>query len=285
MIEPVDREEALSWVLEKLSAARKAPALPKFTVPPAVKKKELTEKKAKEYDLWMKWKKGGQKPVDLDPLLKSLAPLIQSSMNTFRRAEVPTAATEMEHKKELVKALREYNPQKGTALQSYIVGRMQKVSRYVNQNKNFVYSPENVTSKIGAYNSFKAQKTEQLGFEPDDQMLHDLAVKEKHPKLGVISLKEIKRLNRDQRKGLIQQGHEDDIIHLNKLDPRELEVIDLIKFQLTDEERKVHELTFGLNGNKAMKPGEIAKKLKMDNSKVAKLRTSVFAKMKPYLND
>jgi DNA-directed RNA polymerase specialized sigma subunit len=285
MVEGVDREEALSWVLCKLSAARKAPAIPKVVLAPAVKKKELTEKKAKEYELWLAWKKGGQQPAHLDPLLKSLAPLIQTSMNTFRRAEVPTSTTEMEHKKELVKALREYDPNKGTALQTFIVGRMQKVSRYVNQNKTFVYSPENVTSKIGAYNAFKAQKTEQLGYEPDDQKLHDLAVQDKHPKLGIISLKEIKRLNRDQRKGLIQQGHEDDIIHLNKLDPRELEVIDLIKFQLTDEERKVHELTFGLNGNKAMKPGEIAKKLKMDNSKVSKLRTSAFSKMKPYLNE
>jgi DNA-binding CsgD family transcriptional regulator len=64
---------------------------------------------------------------------------------------------------------------------------------------------------------------------------------------------------------------------------REDEVVHLIYHQLTPQERSVHEYTFGLNGKPRLEPGAIAKKLKMDNSKVSKLRTSIFKKMEPHL--
>ena len=57
----------------------------------------------------------------------------------------------------------------------------------------------------------------------------------------------------------------------------------MIHYQLTPQKRLVHEYTFGLFGKPVLKPGQIAKKLKMDGSKVAKLRTSIFNKMKPHL--
>jgi hypothetical protein len=61
------------------------------------------------------------------------------------------------------------------------------------------------------------------------------------------------------------------------------EVIHLVVPQLSKPELAVHEFTFGLNGKPKLPPGQIAKKLKMDNSKVAKLRTSIWKKMEPHL--
>lgn len=287
MLQVENRGQALEWVLSKLSAARKAPArtfsAPKPVISAEQKKQELKAKQPKEMEMWEAYRDSGWHPQKLDPLLKSFAPLLNSRITLYKnRVEVPVSAIEHEHKKWFVDALKSYDPKKA-ALNTHITTRLKKAGRWIEANKNFAYIPENVSSKIGVFNAFKSELTEKLGHEPDDQTMHDYALVSGHPKLSTFTLKDIKRLNREQRKGLIQTGHEQDLIRPEELNARELEVAHLITYQLTPQERLVHEYTLGLNGKAKLHPGEIAKKLKMDNSKVAKLRTSIFNKMKPYL--
>lgn len=282
-----DTAQALDWVLDKLSAAKKIQAVgPSSAKTVDEKKKELAAKKPKEFELWQSWKKGGQKPKDLDPLLKSFSNLINSRVSLYKnRVEIPVSTIEHVHKKEFVNALRTYDPTKGAALGTHVMNRLQKAGRYIEQHKNFATIPENISRYIGAFNAVKGEIREKLGgAEPDAQTIHDFVVTSQHPKLGALSLKDIKRLNRDQRRGLIQTGHETDLLNVHELDPRELEVAHLIVHQLTPQERLVHEYTLGLYGKPMLRPGEIAKKLKVDGSKVSKLKKSIFAKMQPYLN-
>jgi DNA-directed RNA polymerase specialized sigma subunit len=284
MIEVSDTSPDLDWVLGKLAAAKKAPpASPAAS--PEQKKLDLRAKQPKELELWKAWKDGGQKPHLLEPLLKSFAPLINSRINLYKRAEIPTAALEQEHHKWFLKGLQTFDPSKGAALNTHLTTNLKKAGRWIEANKNFAYIPENVSRNIGAYKNFKGELADRLGYEPDDKTILDFAIKEKHPKLGVLSLKDIKRINTDQRKGLIEKGHEDDLLSNSGIDPREVEVAHLIIPQLTPQERLVHEHTLGLNGKAQLKPGDIAKKLKMDNSKVAKLRSAIWNKMKPYLGE
>lgn len=272
----------LDWVLGKLSAARKPTVTPQLT--PEQKRQELRAKQPGEVELWKTYKDSGWHPQHLDPLLKSFTGLINSRINIYKnRVEMPTSAIEHEHKKWFVKALKTYDPKKGAQLNTYITTNLLKAGRYIESNKNFAYISENVSKNIGAFNAFKAEVSDRLGHEPDDRTLHDIAVKEKHPKLGVLSLKDIKRLGKEQRRGLIETGYEDDLLHPDEIDPREVEVAHYIIPKLTPQERLVHEHTLGLNGKAKLKPGAIAKKLNMDNSKVAKLRSSIWGKMKPYL--
>jgi len=284
MIEVSDTSPDLDWVLGKLAAAKKAPAgLP--TISPAQKKEELKAKQPKEIELWKAWKAGGQKPHLLEPLLKSFAPLINERIKHYRgRVEMPISTIEQEHNKWFLKGLQTYDPNKGAALNTHLYTNLKKAGRYIEANKNFSYISENVSRNIGAYNAFRSEIAERLGHEPDDKTVLDFAIKEKHPKLGILSLKDLKRLNNEQRKGLIQTGHESDLLAHGDVDPREVEVAHLIIPQLTPQERLVHEHTLGLNGKAQLKPGDIAKKLKMDNSKVAKLRSAIWGKMKPYLS-
>lgn len=281
MLAAEDREEALDWVLEKLSAARKAqPVAP--LVPD--KKEELKAKQPKELELWKAYKASGFHPAKLNPLIKSFQGLLNERIRHFKnRVEIPVSVIDHVHKVEFVDALKSYDPKRGTQLNTHIFNRLRKAGRFIDANKNFAYIPENISKNIGFFNTFKAELSEKLGYEPDDQTIHDEAVKQRHPRLGLISLKEIKRLNREQRKGFVQKGHESDLLFPDELNPRELEVAHLIVFQLTPEERAVHEYTLGLNGKPKLAPGAIAKKLKMDNSKVSKLRSSAWAKMQPYL--
>ena len=281
MLDTPDRDEALNWVLEKLSAKKaKTPAKAVVKAPvaltPEQKKTELSSKKKVEFQLWHDWKNSGFKPVHLDPLLRSINPLIENSARKYKgKVEIPNAAIDFEHKRLAVEALKKFDPSKGAALGTWVSNYLKKAQRFVQTHQNFTRITEPIAAKIGKFNSAKAELTERLGFEPDAQTLSE--------ETG-FSLKEIKRLTRDQRKGLISTGITGTEVNpYASLSSREQEVIQLIYHQLTPHERVVHEYTFGLYGQPVLKPGQIAKKLKMDSSKVAKLRTSIFNKMKPHL--
>ncbi len=273
------QEEALEWVLNKLAAAKKPTAV--ATPAPKISR----EQKLHEVDLWRKWKEGGEKPKDLDPLLKSMSGIIYERVNKFRRAEVPSSAIIHEHKKEFVKSLRTWDPDKGS-LSTWLGNTMKRAGRYVETYKNPARITENISQHIGSFKAVKSELAEKLGHEPDAHAIHDYVLKIKHPTLGILSLKDITRVEREQRKTFLDKGHDSEETGASPLlASRQEEVAYLIIPSLTPQERLVHEYTLGLNGKQQLKPGQIAKKLKMDNSKVAKLRTSIFNKMRPFLGE
>jgi DNA-directed RNA polymerase specialized sigma subunit len=275
-----DTEGGLGWLLSKLAAPKKQQAAKSLSKAPVTK-----EQKSKELQLWETWKKGGEKPKDLAPLLKSFTPLIQARVNLFKRAEVPTAAVSHEHKKKFVEALRTFDPKKA-ALGTWINWKLKRGARYVETYKNPARITENISQHIGSFNSLKSELAEKVGYEPDAQALHEYAIKIKHPQLKMVPLKDFRRIEREQRKTFIEKSHDaEETSAAPILSSREEEVAHLIIPQLTEHERLVHEYTVGLNGKTPLKAGQIAKKLNMDGSRVAKLRTSVFNKMRPYLEE
>jgi len=292
-----ERGQALEWVLDKLAAAAKKTA-PKSTAyvapntgssfrttfkPP---EKITTERKTKEVDLWHQWNNNGRKPKDLDPLLKTFDNMIKKRLNQFRRAEVPTAATEHKLKTLAVDAFKTWDHKKGGALNTWVTVKLKGGQRYVDSNKSQTYSPENITQHIGAYNAVKAELHEKLGFEPDAHAIHDHILEFGHAKdsFARISLKDIKRLEKEQRRSLISSTKDtDETAGIPNMSSRAEEVKLLIVPELSPDERIVHEYSFGLNGKPQLKPGDIAKKLKMDNSKVSKLRTSILKKMQKHV--
>ncbi len=282
MLDIADTDGSISWVLQKL-AIKKAPAIsaPKIPTPEDVKKKqqELVKKRADEIELWKAWKKSGEKPQHLDPLLKSLNPLIQKrALEAGKgRIEVPSAAIDFEHKKQVVNALRSYDPKHGASLSTWVTTNLKKASRFIHNTQNLTRITEPLAMKIGTYNAVKADLTDRLGHEPDDHSLHEALIPHG------FSMKDIKRLNKEIRKSYISGlGGIDDVTSALTSSP-DVEVIHLVVPQLSKPELAVHEYTFGLNGKPRLSPGDIAKKLKMDNSKVAKLRTSIWKKMEPHL--
>lgn len=282
MFEVSDTDGSISWILEKLSAAKKPqkgiPA-PKPAVDAAKKQQELNKTRANEFELWQTWKKSGHKKEHLDPLLKSLNPLIQKRALTAGkgRIEVPSAAIDFEHKKQVVNALKTFDPKRGATLQTWVTTNLKKASRFIHNTQNLVRITEPLAMKIGTFNAVKSELSDKLGHEPDDHSLHEALIPHG------FSMKDIKRLNKEVRKSFIgSQGGLDDV-QAAMLSSPDVEVIHLVVPQLSKQELAVHELTFGLNGKQKLNPGQIAKKLKMDRSKVAKLRTSVWKKMEPHL--
>jgi DNA-directed RNA polymerase specialized sigma subunit len=276
--------DPLDWVLDKVSAAKKAvrPISAPSVVPPGragFEKKDLSGVRSKEVELWHDWKNSGFHPAKLDPLLKSMKGLIESNARTYKnKVEIPVDAIDFEYKQRFVDAAKKYDPSKGT-LHTWITGQlMKRPGRFIKSNQNFARSPENVLQDVGKFNRAKATLAERLGHEPD---AHSIA-----QETG-FSLKQVKRLTKEIRRGLIASGDAEDIPQMSaaNANARVEEVKHLIYPQLTKEEKIVHEYTTGMFGKPKLRTSEIAKKLGWDDSKVSKKKKDIWAKMQHYLGD
>lgn len=291
-----DNDGSLDWVLDKIAAAKKSPPkktpAPKFpdlksfklktptvSKPDKVQKaKDLASKRTDELGLWKAWVASDYAPKHLTPLMKSFTPLMQSKAQKQGkgRVEIPKAVIDAENHIQAVKAFKTYDPKKGP-LSSWLMTNLQKSNRLVHKLQNTARITGALTEKIGPYKAMKQELSNKLGFEPDDHTLHEALVPQG------FSMKDIKRLNKELRAGFISGLDGLDETQGVNFSNRENEVIHLILHQLTPEERAVHEYSFGLNGKPRLKPGQIAKTLKIDNSKVSKLKTSIMNKMAPHL--
>jgi DNA-directed RNA polymerase specialized sigma subunit len=63
---------------------------------------------------------------------------------------------------------------------------------------------------------------------------------------------------------------------------KEAEILQLIQYDLTSEEKIVYEHLLGMNGKPQLKPGEIALRLNMSPSKVSRIKDSIGTKVKKY---
>lgn len=261
-----DNIDPLTWVLEKTGAAKK-PSTPKAAP-------DLTAKKITEIQMVDDWRKSGFKPAKLNPILQSLKPLIEGHARKYKnRVEIPNSALDFEYKKNVTKALKTWDPDKAS-LGTWVTRNMQRVDRFVKMNQNFARIPEARAAKIGKFKAVKADITERLGYEPDAYTLADESG---------LSLKEVKLLTKEIRKGLIVGG-EEDIPQMSAInvDAGIDEVKHLIYPELTQQERIVHEYTTGLFGKPVLKTSQIAKRQGWDDSKVSKLKKSIKTKMEKY---
>lgn len=279
--EAMEGELALEYVLTKIAAKPQPPTT-------AISQKDKAELRSKEFELWKTWKDSGHKPEHLDPLIDSFSNIINSRVSKFRTAEVPKAAVEQEHLNEFVRALKTYDPSKGTTLATHVLNILPKAGRFVANNQNFARISSNIGEKIGYFNSVKSELREKLGHEPDSHAIFEHLLENPHKQLGRMSLKQINRFNKDQRKGLLEAGSNPTelsgkVFSTSGLDPREEEVVQLIYPQLSGDERAVYEYIYGVNGKPALSRGEIAKRMGWDGPKVSKVVEKIRNKVLSYL--
>lgn len=236
--------------------------------------KDLAATQAKEQELWNRWKQKGERSKDLTPLLKSYNPLIRKKANQFvGNVNLPPAAIHAEFQHAALNAFRKYDPNKGAALNTWVNINLKKAQRWVSKYQNVARIQENRQYKIGAFNNARATLDDRLGREPTNLEISDY--------MGVPE-NEISMLNTEIRKALPTSGFEGGFDPTTIAPDRDLEKLRLIKYELSPEELLVYEYTVGDGGKDQLKPGQIARKLKMSPSKVSRLRNAITAKLEKY---
>ena len=85
--------------------------------PPTKKKKKLRATQKKEGELWKKWDNGGRTADDLKPLHISFKPVIMQQVRVYAnkgKYPIPTSAIQHEMNKQFVRAVKTYDPERGT---------------------------------------------------------------------------------------------------------------------------------------------------------------------------
>ena len=232
-------------------------------------KKNLRATQRREAELWKTWNDNGRKKEDLEPLYESFKPVISQEVRNWTRNEIPASAIRAEINQHFMNAVKSYDPNKGAKLNTWVRNNFRKTQRFINTYQNVGHIPEGQQRLITPYKQAREELTAKFGHEPDvDSLADHMGV---HPR-KVIQLQ--KELRRDlPTSGFESEGMGGDPV--TSLTPKELEAFNLIKYDLTPEERTVYEYTFGVGGKPALRPGEIAKAAKIHPSKVSRIRAKL----------
>jgi RNA polymerase sigma factor (sigma-70 family) len=231
------------------------------------KQQDLGATKKREIDLWHAWNTGGRKPEDLKPLHKSFEPMISRASRQFtNRVEIPTSAIKHEFNKQFVNAVKTFNPDKKTQLSSWVTTHLRRGIRFVKTYQNTGKISEQQSALISKYDQTKQDLTDRYGYEPDTHLIAE------HMKVPV---KKIVQLQKERRADIPTSSLPFDPAEM--LRPKEIEAIRILQYDtsLTPKERTVYEYTYGLNGKPMLKPGEVAKAVKLSPSKVSRIRNKL----------
>ena len=237
------------------------------------RKAELAARQSRELEMWRKWKDGGMKHHDLRPLLKSFKPMIMSKANVYKgKVRLPPSAIELEFQKQFVLALRSYDPEKGS-LGTYVYRYLDKAKRWIGENQNVGRIPENRVYKIKEYTNTRDDMHDKLGRPPTEEEL----AKELN-----WSVAEVDRMSSEIRNDLMTQAFEEDP---TVLAPSKVEsVLKDFKYELSGEQKAVYEYLTGYGKPRITSTGEIAKRLKMKDYQVSRIKNQIEVKLRRHLN-
>lgn len=227
----------------------------------------------KEFLLWKTWKDNGKKPEHLRPLLNSLRPFINSHANKWTTTrDVPPAAVRAEFMHHAVQALDTYDPSYGAQINTHVGNYLKKAQRFVTTYQNPARIPETRIYKTGAYKNALKVLEESYGRTPTHQEMADYL---KWP------VKQVETLHSEIRVALPQSrfAHDPGVV----VRSREAEVLRLLPYELTPDEKLVFEHIYGIGGKPQLTPGQISAQLGISAPKVSRLKQSIAAKYKKYV--
>lgn len=240
----------------------------------AARKEKAEKRKGKEVAMWEAWKHAPshEKPRKLEPLLKAYEPTFNTKVREWKPPAIPESAFRAVLTEHFVKALNIYDPTKA-ALSTHIEQRLQKAKRHVIKHQNIGYIPEGQVQYIGKINKAVDHLTEEFGRPPTHDEIAD--------HLGMTP-KKVNTIMQNLRRDVPNSKWESDpTVHEIG---REQEVLNLLQYNLSPEEKNVFEYLYGQNGKPVIgSTNALAAKLGKSPSQISRLRTAILNKYKTYV--
>lgn len=235
-------------------------------------KEAAADRAEKDMQLWNQWQQGGKKPEDLEPLMKQIDPLVRRASNVYAgKVNIPKSAIHAEFQIQAMNAFNTFNPNRGASLGTHVTWQLKKGKRFISTYQNIGRIPETRIHSITTFKNARDELQDQLGREP---AAHEIADRLKWP-VNQVSAMELE-LRKEVPTSTLQAD-------MSSIKPsREAEVLRLIQYDLSPEEKVVYEHLLGVNGKPQLKPGEIAMRLNMSPSKVSRIKDSIGSKVKKY---
>jgi DNA-directed RNA polymerase specialized sigma subunit len=238
-----------------------------------LEKQAVSNRAQKDVELWQQWDQNGRSPEDLDKLMRQVEPIIRKQSNVYAgHVNIPKPAVQAEFQIQAIKAIQTYNPTKA-ALNTYLTHQLKKGRRFITNYQNVGRISENRIYKINEFNTAKDELADKLRREPS---AHEIADRMKWPVSQVTALE--KELRRDIPSSHLPGGGMEEL-----KTSKETEVLRLLQYELSPEEKTVYEYLLGENGKPQLSPGQIAQKMGMAPSKISRIKSSIGMKAKRYL--
>ncbi len=232
------------------------------------KYEEFRGRRGQERQLWEDWHENGRKPTDLQPLLKSFDPLINSE--TKRRMQglggsIPQAAVKNELRSAAVKAFQSYKPDRGVQLSTHVVTNFQRITDFISAGRNQLYMPRPDVQRYQQFQGARDQFLEEHGREPTHEEL------QQH--LPGLSVKQVRRLS----KGFSPEAYTEMGTEFDEKTPK-VGVRDaylLVRPQLNERQKSFAELHYPPTGEQQLSVAAIAKQLKMPPHRAYQIKSEV----------
>jgi DNA-directed RNA polymerase specialized sigma subunit len=241
---------------------------------------EARGRRTKEIQLWHSWNESGKKQEHLEPLLKSLEPLIRSEATKRMQGlggSISKPALQNELRNATMRALETYNPNKGTQLTTHVVNNFMRITDFIAANRNPKYMPREDVERFGAFQNAKTEFSEVHGRDPTHHELQTL--------LPTWKPQQIKKMQR----GFGSEAFTDmgtDLEHdVQGEDPmqRVRGALILMKSQLTPEQQAFAEMHYPAEGERQKSVAAIARAMKIPEHKAYRIKKKVEAKLAPII--
>lgn len=225
--------------------------------------------KEREIELWKQHKAGNSTATN--ELLRHVMPHVNSRVSYYRDVPIPSPALQGEAMKMAIHSFDTWDPKRGARLATNTVTSLQRMSRFVTQNKNIARIPEHRAAKIGTFLHVRNALESELQRAPSPEELAD--------ELSW-SVKEVRETNNSMRKDLSESGMPE--AALGAVQDRQKETMHFVRHGLTPPERTVFDHHFGFGGAKQMSVDQIAKKVGKSPDWVYRVRRKTIADIQRY---
>lgn len=226
----------------------------------------------KDLKLWQQWVDNGKQSDDTEVLLNNFKGLIRSKSNKYAgQLNIPASAIHSQFQTQAMKAFETYDPNRGAKLSTHVTNQLKRSHRFINTYQNLGRIPETRIYKITDFKNNKMELEDDLGRPPTAL---EMADRMKWP------MKQVVAMEHELRDEIPASRFAGDIMSIKP--SADAEVLRLIQYELSPDERAVFEYSTGTNGKPMLKPGDIAKNLNMTASKVSRLKLSTAQKIEQF---
>lgn len=237
---------------------------------------ELRNRRGQELEHWHDWNNSGRPKEKLEPLLKSIDPIITS----YTKKKLPglggsisAPALKNELRNTAVKAFETYDPQK-SQLTTHVINNFMRATDFISANRNTKYMPRSDVEQYGTFQNAKTEFEELHGHPPTVSDLKEM--------LPSWSTKQIAKMQKgfsaeafNYGEGL--SGEETDEDPIQKIRGAFL----LLKSRLNPQQVEFANLHYPEEGTKQMSVSAIAKAMKLPPHRVYRIKKQVEATLAP----
>jgi len=226
-----------------------------------------------EADKIVSWQKTNN-PEDLAEIIVRYQPIVHSIVNKYKTTGVSPSTLRAKASTQLLKSLRSYNPDKGTAPSTHIWNNLQKVQRIASESLISGHIPEYRNMKKSTYVTVRDNMSDRLGYEP--------SIKEMSDELKW-SQSEVQRMNKELTGETTASVAEFDFYgNSSQFANKDMELIDYLYHELRDKDKVIFEHTFGYGGKPVLKNKELAVMLNTNEMDVHRSKKRLADKIRSY---